>query len=48
MYDDKSINIDDVIIHIEKDIYFKNVHYFIRRIKNIITIKKVDIIRQNL
>ena len=48
MYDDKSMNIDDFIVYIEKNIYFKDVHYFIRHIKNITTMKKIDIIRQNL
>ena len=48
MYDDKSIDIDDFIAHISKNTYFKNVHYFIRRVNDITTMKKVDMIRQNL
>ena len=47
MYDDKSINIENFIIHINKNTYFKNVHYFIRRVNDIVIVKKIEMIRQN-
>ena len=47
MYNDKSINIENLIIHINKNIYFKNVHYFIRCVNNIVIVKKIEMIRQN-
>ena len=48
MYDDKSMHIDDFIVQIDKNTYFKNVHQFIRQANDIIKIKKIEIIRQNL
>ena len=48
MYDEKFVVIDEFIEFIDKNIYFRNVIYFIDRIKNMIEIKKVEIIRQNL
>ena len=45
MYDKKFVVIDEFIEHIDKNIYFRNVIYFIDRIKNMIEIKKVEIIR---
>ena len=47
-YDDKSIDIDDVMKHINKNTYFRDVHLFIERARNVITIKNVDLIRENL
>ena len=47
LYDDKSIVIVEFIEHIDKNIYFRNVTYFIERVKNIIKIKNVELIRQN-
>ena len=48
MYDEKFVVIDQVIEHIEKNIYFRNVNDFIDRVKNITNIKNVELIRQNL
>ena len=47
-YDDKTIVIDDSIIHVDKKIYYKNVHFFVNRIKNMITIKNKKFFRENL
>ena len=33
--------------HINKDIYFRDVHLFIERARNVITIKNVELIREN-
>ena len=46
MYDKKSINIDQVMKHAKKDIYFKDVHLFIEKIKAITTIQD-QAIRRN-
>ena len=48
MHEKKFVHIDDFIIQIDKDIYFRNVHHFIRRINDIITVKKTKLVRQNL
>ena len=40
MYDDKFSIIDNSIQHANKNIYFKNIHLFTKRIKNIIIVKK--------
>ena len=48
MHENKFVHTNDFIQQIEKNIYFKNVHHFIRRVNDIITIKKVELIRQNL
>ena len=38
---------DDVITQIDKNVYFKNVHLFLRRARNMIKFKKTDLIREN-
>ena len=48
MYDEKFAVINQIIEHIEKNIYFRNVNNFINRVKNITNIKNVELIRQNL
>ena len=48
LYDEKSINIDQVMKHAKKDIYFRNVHMFIKRTKNIATIQSDQYVRDNL
>ena len=48
MYDGKSVAIDQVIEHIGKDIYFRDVNDFIDRIKDMADIKDVELVRQNL
>ena len=48
MYNDKSTTINNFIKYINKNIYFCNVIYFVKRIKNIIKIKKVELMQQNL
>ena len=48
MYNGKFVVIDDFIEYINKNIYFRNVNVFIERIKNIIEVKKIELIRQNL
>ena len=48
MYNEKFVAIDDFIEHINKNIYFQNVNVFIKQVKNITKVKKVELIRQNL
>ena len=48
LYDGKSAFIDNAIEHSEKDIYFRNVHVFIERIKDMSQIKSEAIVRNNL
>ena len=47
MYDEKSIVIEKFIMHVEKDIYFRDVNDFINRVKHITNVKNVELIRQN-
>ena len=47
MYDNKSIHIDNFIEHVEKEIYFRDMHMFNDRVKNLITIKNNEILRDN-
>ena len=48
MYNGKFVVIDNLIEYINKNIYFRNVNIFIERMKNIIKIKEIELIRQNL
>ena len=48
LYDEKSAAIENVIEHSEKDIYFRNVHVFIERVKDMTQIKDDILIRNNL
>ena len=48
MYDDKSAIIDNFIKHVDKNIYFRNVNDFIDRVKNMIDVKKTNIIRNSV
>ena len=48
LYDEKSSSIDNAIEHSDKDIYFRDVHIFIERIKDIAQIKDEISIRNNL
>ena len=48
MYENKFVHIDDFIIQIEKNIYFRDVYYFLRRTNDIVKFKKTKIVRQNL
>lgn len=43
-YDEKFAVIEDFIIHIKKNTYFRNVYIFINRIKNIKIIKDDDVV----
>ena len=47
MYDEKSIIIEKFIMHVEKNIYFRDVNDFIDRVKNITNVKNTKLIRQN-
>ena len=48
MYDDKFSIIDNSIEHANKNTYFRDVHLFTERIKNMIIVKKAKLTRQNL
>ena len=47
LYDEKSVNNNEVIIHTSKNTYFRDVHLFIERIKNFVMIKDAELIRDN-
>ena len=47
MYDGKSVIIENHIEHIEKNIYFQDVHLFIERIKDITVIKNAKMIKNH-
>ena len=48
-YDDKTLNNDDASMkHAGKNIYFRNIHLFVTKIKEIAMIKKNQLIRNNL
>ena len=48
MYDGKSAVTDELIEHTDKNTYFRDVSYFIDRIKNMTEVKKIEVVRQNL
>jgi hypothetical protein len=48
MYDNKFTFTEKFIEHVKKDIYFRNVHLFLKRVKNVIRVKNVNQVRQNL
>jgi hypothetical protein len=48
MYENKSVLTEEFIEHAEKNIYFRNVHLFLKRVKNVIKMKNVNQIRKNL
>ena len=47
-YNNKTTVIALVIEHVEKDIYFKNIHVFIERVKDMTIIKKNKAVKRNL
>ncbi len=48
MYDNKFTFTEEFIEHVEKDIYFRDVHLFLKRVKNVIRMKNVSQVRKNL
>lgn len=48
MYNDKSMHTDDPLKHSGKETYFRDVHLFIERIKDILHIKDANLVRTNL
>ena len=48
MYEIKFVVIENFIKYFDKNIYFRDVDIFIDRVKNMIVIKNVELIRQNL
>jgi hypothetical protein len=48
MYDNKFTFTKEFIKHVEKDIYFRDVHIFLKRVKNVIRVKNVNQVRKNL
>ena len=48
MYDDKFVRNETVFEHIGKKTYFRDVHLFIKRARDIVAIKNIEIIRENL
>ena len=47
-YEEKNAIIDNSIEHSNKNTYFRNIHLYIERIKNMTILKDVDVIRANL
>ena len=48
MYDSKSVNTEQVMKHANKDIYFRDVHLFLDRVKNMTLIHDDQFVRENL
>ncbi len=48
MYENKFTLTEEFIKHVEKNIYFKDVHLFLKRVKNVIRVKNVNQVRKNL
>ena len=48
MYDSKSINTEQVMKHADKDIYFRDVHLFLDRVKDMTLIHDDQFVRKNL
>ena len=48
LYDGKSASNNEVIIYTGKNTYFRDVHFFIERVKNLVTIKDAELMRDNL
>ena len=48
MYDNKSISIDQVMKHAEKNIYFRDVYLFLNRVKDMTLIHEDQFVRKNL
>ena len=46
-YEDKNVIIDNFIEHVDKNIYFRDVHLYIEKIKNMLIFKKIELIRHN-
>ena len=47
-YDEKIVVIAFAMKHVNKNIYFRDVHVFIEKVKNMIIIKEIKMIRNNL
>ena len=48
MYNDKFVKNEIIIKHIDEETYFRNVHLFVERVRDMIVIKNVEVIRENL
>jgi hypothetical protein len=48
MYDNKSTFTEEFIEHVDKNTYFRNVHLFLKRVKDVIRVKDVNQVRENL
>ncbi len=48
IYDDKILTTAESMQHAGKDIFFRDIHLFIDRVKDIIVIKDAEIVRNNL
>jgi hypothetical protein len=48
MYENKFAVTDEFIEHAEKNIYFRNVHLFLKRVKDVTKVKDAAQIRENL
>ena len=48
MYNEKSINIDQVMKHVDKNIHFRIVHFFVERTRNIAIIQDDQHMRNNM
>ncbi len=48
MYENKFVVTEEFIEHAEKDIYFRNVHLFLKRVKDVTKVKNAAQIEENL
>jgi hypothetical protein len=47
-FEGKSAFIEEAIAHAEKDIYYRDVHVFVKRVKEMIIVLNLEIVRKNL
>ena len=48
MYNDKFVKNETTIEHIGKETYFRDVHLFVERVRDLVLIKNVEMIREDL
>jgi hypothetical protein len=48
MYESKFVMTEEFIEHAKKNIYFRNVHLFLKRVKDVAKMKNAAQIRENL
>ena len=44
MYNDKFVKNETIIEHIEKETYFRDIHFFVKRVRDLALIKNIEMI----